>query len=45
LERGLLVNASGRRLRVCPALIIDEKVMLEGVDILARALDDLADGK
>lgn len=41
LKRGLLVNATGRRLRVCPALNIDEGVMLEGVNILENALKDL----
>lgn len=41
LKRGLLLNAAGRRLRICPALIIDENVMLEGVGILEKALHDL----
>jgi ornithine--oxo-acid transaminase len=43
LERGLLLNSAGRRLRICPALVIDEAVMLEGVGIIERALDDLPD--
>jgi ornithine--oxo-acid transaminase len=41
LKRGLVTNAAGRRLRVCPALVINEDVMLEGVDILEKALNDL----
>ncbi|KAI1781521.1 putative ornithine aminotransferase [Hypoxylon cercidicola] len=41
LERGLIVNSAGRRLRICPALVIDKEVMLKGVDILEKALDDL----
>ncbi|EEA21342.1 hypothetical protein TMatcc_009257 [Talaromyces marneffei ATCC 18224] len=41
LKRGLLANAAGRRLRVCPSLVIDEATMLEGVDILEQALKDL----
>ncbi|KAH8899044.1 putative ornithine aminotransferase [Thozetella sp. PMI_491] len=43
LKRGLVVNASGRRLRVAPALVIDEQVMLQGIDILEKALNDLVD--
>ncbi|KAH7303955.1 putative ornithine aminotransferase [Stachybotrys elegans] len=43
LERGLLLNSAGRRLRICPALVIDEAIMLEGVDIIERALNDLSD--
>ncbi|KAH8168708.1 aminotransferase class-III domain-containing protein [Sarocladium implicatum] len=43
LERGLLLNAAGGRLRICPALVIDETVMLEGVSIIERALADLAE--
>lgn len=42
LERGLLVTAAGRRLRICPALVIDEDVMVQGVEILEKALIDLA---
>ncbi|KAL5342928.1 ornithine aminotransferase car2 [Aspergillus crustosus] len=41
LKRGLLANAAGRRLRVCPSLVIDENTMLEGIDILEQALTDL----
>ncbi|KAL3474418.1 pyridoxal phosphate-dependent transferase [Aspergillus californicus] len=41
LERGLLTTAAGRRLRICPALVIDEETMLKGVDILEQALNDL----
>lgn len=43
LQRGLLLNAAGRRLRVCPALVIQEETMLEGVDIIEQALRDLPD--
>lgn len=43
LKRGLLVNAAGRRLRVCPALVIDESMMIEGVEIIEKALLDLPD--
>ncbi|KAL3462165.1 pyridoxal phosphate-dependent transferase [Aspergillus heterothallicus] len=43
LKRGLLANAAGRRLRICPSLVIDEKTMLEGVKILEQALNDLPD--
>lgn len=41
LERGLIVNCAGRRLRICPALVIDKEVMLRGVEILEKALEDL----
>jgi ornithine--oxo-acid transaminase len=43
LKRGLVANASGMRLRVCPSLVIDEETMLEGVKILEQALKDLPD--
>ncbi|CAI6016963.1 hypothetical protein V2G26_002349 [Clonostachys chloroleuca] len=41
VQRGLLVNASGRRLRTCPALNIDEDLMIQGLDIIEKALVDL----
>jgi ornithine--oxo-acid transaminase len=43
MERGLFVTAAGTRVRACPAPVIDETVMFEGVDILEKALDDLAE--
>lgn len=35
------MNASTRRLRICPTLVMDEDAMSEGVGVLERALEDL----
>ncbi|KAL2823569.1 pyridoxal phosphate-dependent transferase [Aspergillus cavernicola] len=43
LKRGLVANAAGRRLRICPSLVIEQDTMLEGVRILEQALSDLPD--
>jgi ornithine--oxo-acid transaminase len=43
LKRGLVVNCAGRRLRICPSLVIHKDVMLKGVEILEQALQDLPD--
>lgn len=43
LKRGILTNSYGCRIRLAPALVIDEKVLMEGIDMIEQALHDLAD--
>ena len=42
-KRRVLTNSYRCRIRLAPALVIDEKVVMEGIDMIERALNDLAD--
>lgn len=43
LQRGLLTNSYGSRIRLAPALVIEESVLLKGIDMIEQALNDIAD--
>ncbi|KAH8652673.1 putative ornithine aminotransferase [Tricladium varicosporioides] len=43
LQRGLLTNSFGNVIRIAPALVIEEKVLIRGVDMIEEALNDIAE--